>query len=273
MVRRTELTPRGAVRLTVGTVCLLLLVSLGAAVGVRLEAGAQAQAQTTTQVYASSGASLSARHMTMTLTQTGSAAAAAATAASTSTSQSSSQSKASSQTQEQSQGRGQSEAQRGPPQAWTAFETKYPAGTYLAPFTAEEDCAICRQWMQSAVAWLPVEFSPVMLQTVLRSACNDTWIIHWTKLEMTTVGFDSKKLPADHTAPNLRRRCEQIHDADVTQEALFTVWTMFDELYPLGALPDAVCCRLERCPCAAMGARTSKWYGPPAVQAPSYPLD
>lgn len=119
-----------------------------------------------------------------------------------------------------------------------------------------------------------------MLQSVLRAACNDTWVLRTPVLVRHDVGAPDEPAPKpgdDSTkplpdTPNTKARCEEMYRDDSNMEAVFTIWTMWDQLYPIGALPDAVCCRLERCPCVrfAHDHATSKWYGPRDVTAPSY---
>lgn len=120
-----------------------------------------------------------------------------------------------------------------------------------------------------------------MLQSVLRGACNDTWVLRTPLLirhdvpqpgQPPSKGGDSDKPLKD--TPNAKGRCEEMYRDDSSMEAVFTIWTMWDELYPLGALPDAVCCRLERCPCVRFqhDHSVTKWYGPRDVTAPSYYL-
>ncbi len=153
-------------------------------------------------------------------------------------------------------------------------EKEHKGGRMRAPYSLEDDCNICRTWIQAAVAWLPIEFDPPVLQSVLRAACNDTWIIHAPALELVRVDYGQAKTEFLRTAPDNKGRCVEMMEADRNHEALFTMWAYWDKLQPIGALPDAVCCRLERCPCLQFGAHRNhiadKWYGPQGNVAPSY---
>jgi len=149
-----------------------------------------------------------------------------------------------------------------------------PAGeAFQAPYTLIDDCNICMRWISAAVAWLPSSgFTPRTLQSVLKASCRDTWLLHAATYNLQPLPYRGDPPPVATTAPNVKARCEQIRDEDRNNEALFSLWTLWDDLYPKGTLPEAVCCRMERCPCLAFPnpSTAEKYYGPPSTRAPSY---
>lgn len=143
-----------------------------------------------------------------------------------------------------------------------------------ARYSPETDCRVCTMWIHAAVAWLPAEdeFTPAEVQSTLRHACNDTWIIHDTDLTLERTKVDDAPGVAAERSWGHKPRCERMFREDRGQEALHTIWTMWDHLQPVGGLPNAVCCRLNYCPCPAIedSKKDKFWTGVPSLVSPMY---
>lgn len=139
-----------------------------------------------------------------------------------------------------------------------------------AIFTEEEDCRICESWIHATVAWLPFDWNALDLDVALHRSCNDTWIIHRAAMALEKTGIDTSEQATSHKTWNHRYRCEEMLQHDKAQEALWSMWTLWDTLQPLGGLPQAVCCRLDYCPCPDFGseALNTFWTGPEGNEPP-----
>lgn len=134
------------------------------------------------------------------------------------------------------------------------------------------ECKVCRQWISSAIAWLPRNFDLDILQNALQQSCKDTWIIHDPDFVYTEVKPFVKPRDPPFYVRNNQGKCEKMFEKDKAQEALVTIWGMWDELHEVGGLPNAVCCRLAYCPCLefANEMRGEFWNGPMGVKPPTY---
>jgi len=161
--------------------------------------------------------------------------------------------------------------------SYVLTENDVPSSTDIplaARYTPEQDCRVCTMWVHAAVAWLPTydEFGPDEVQTSLLRACNDTWLIHDPDLRLERLKADDNPSVAAKRTWDHRARCERMFREDAGQEALYTIWTMWDHLQPVGGLPQAVCCRLDYCPCTDMADEGKQRFysGIPSLTAPLY---